>query len=136
MAYPWVEAQGGRRRRVAGSPHTAWREPGFAGDADHLDTPEFLGAARSLLTAARRRRTALMCAEALPVEGRPGAGRSRVAGAQDSRRLGVVLVTHESEPLRFSGWYLRPGVGCPAHRLRWGMRWGSCAPSMMSRSCW
>jgi uncharacterized protein (DUF488 family) len=66
VAYQWVEALDGRRRRVAGSQHTAWREPGFAGDADHLDTLEFFGAARSLLTAARHRRTALMCAEALP----------------------------------------------------------------------
>jgi uncharacterized protein (DUF488 family) len=66
IEYRWVEALGGRRSRRPGSPHTAWRVPGFAGYADHMDTPEFQAAAAELLAEARRRAVAVMCAEARP----------------------------------------------------------------------
>jgi len=64
--YRWVEALGGRRPRRRESPHTAWRVAGFAGYADHMDTPAFQEAAGELLASARARRLAVMCAEARP----------------------------------------------------------------------
>ena len=62
VAYEWCEALGGRRRRVAGSRHTAWRNDAFAAYADHMDTPEFRLALDDLLD---RLPLAVMCAETL-----------------------------------------------------------------------
>jgi uncharacterized protein (DUF488 family) len=64
--YRWVEALGGRRSRRAGSPHTAWRVPGFAGYADHMDTAEFVAAATELMEWAASARVTVMCAESRP----------------------------------------------------------------------
>lgn len=66
IEYRWVEALGGRRSRRPGTRHTAWRVPGFAGYADHMDTPGFQAAAAELLAAARSRATCVLCAEARP----------------------------------------------------------------------
>jgi uncharacterized protein (DUF488 family) len=66
IEYRWVEALGGRRSRRKGSPHTAWKVAGFAGYADHMDTPEFQAAAADLLAAAATRATCVLCAEARP----------------------------------------------------------------------
>jgi uncharacterized protein (DUF488 family) len=66
IEYRWVEALGGRRSRRADSPHTAWRVPGFAGYADHMDGAEFARAAAQLLEWARSARAAILCAEARP----------------------------------------------------------------------
>jgi uncharacterized protein (DUF488 family) len=66
IEYRWVEALGGRRSRRAGSPHTAWRVPAFAGYADHMDGAEFAAAAAELVEWARGARTAILCAEARP----------------------------------------------------------------------
>jgi uncharacterized protein (DUF488 family) len=66
IEYRWVEALGGRRSRRPGSPHTAWRVPGFAGYADHMDTPEFEAAAAELLALAATRAVVILCAEARP----------------------------------------------------------------------
>lgn len=65
VAYAWIPELGGRRSPRRGSPHTAWRVAGFAGYADHMDTPEWAAGLRALLDHAARRPTAVMCAEAL-----------------------------------------------------------------------
>ena len=56
---------GGRRRVQPGSPNGGWRNASFQGYADHLATPEFAEGLARALALASRRRTALMCAEAL-----------------------------------------------------------------------
>ena len=56
---------GGRRRPRKDSPHTGWRVDGFRGYADYMETEEFRTAFSRLVDAARRRRTAIMCAEQL-----------------------------------------------------------------------
>jgi uncharacterized protein (DUF488 family) len=65
VEYTWMEGLGGRRSRKPGSPHTAWREPGFAGYADHLNSEEFARSIVELEALAKRLRTAIMCAEAI-----------------------------------------------------------------------
>jgi uncharacterized protein (DUF488 family) len=68
IGYEHVPALGGRRGLRAGgepSPHTLWREPGFRNYADYAETPEFRAAFAALLDLARRRRVAIMCAEAV-----------------------------------------------------------------------
>lgn len=65
VEYEWIPQLGGRRRVQPGSPNGGWRNASFQGYADHLSSEEFAdGLARALALAARRR-TALMCAEAL-----------------------------------------------------------------------
>lgn len=63
IAYLHFPELGGRREPKPESPNTAWREAGFRGYADYMQTEAFhLGIAR-LLTAAREKPTAIMCAE-------------------------------------------------------------------------
>lgn len=56
---------GGRRTPKKDSRNTAWRNPGFRGYADYMDTPEFEGGIARLLDEASSRRVAIMCAERL-----------------------------------------------------------------------
>ncbi len=65
IAYAWLPQLGGRRRPVAGTPNTAWRNESFRGYADHLSSPEFAEGMAALQSLAIEHRTALMCAETL-----------------------------------------------------------------------
>ncbi len=65
IAYEHVKELGGRRRPAADSPNTGWRNAGFRGYADHMQTERFDAALRALEDLASERRTAVMCAEAL-----------------------------------------------------------------------
>lgn len=65
VAYVPMPALGGRRAPRADSPNTAWRNPGFRGYADYMESAEFGAAVARLATLARTTRTAVMCAEAL-----------------------------------------------------------------------
>ncbi len=65
LDYLWLPQLGGRRRALPGSPNGAWRNAAFQGYADHLDSVEFAEGLALLLELAARRRTALMCAEAV-----------------------------------------------------------------------
>ncbi len=64
--YDWLPALGGRRPVHPGSPHVGWREPGFRGYADHMETAEFRDGLDALLAHAAARATAVLCAEAVP----------------------------------------------------------------------
>ena len=56
---------GGRRRPRPDSPNTVWRNESFRGYADYMETGEFRAGVERLLELARRKRTAVMCAEAV-----------------------------------------------------------------------
>ncbi|HEY6064789.1 MAG TPA: DUF488 domain-containing protein [Thermoanaerobaculia bacterium] len=64
--YAGMPALGGRRKARSDSPHTAWRTEAFRGYADFMDTPEFADSLGRAMALARERRSALLCAEALP----------------------------------------------------------------------
>ena len=64
--YAGLPGLGGRRKARPDSPHTAWRVEAFRGYADFMDTPEFAAELGRVMEMARERRSALMCAEALP----------------------------------------------------------------------
>ena len=66
VEYRSFPALGGRRRPIARSPNTGWRNESFRGYADHMQTPEFTMALQVLMDEAERRPTAIMCAEAVP----------------------------------------------------------------------
>ena len=65
MGYRWIPALGGRRRARPDSPNTVWRNASFRGYADYMQTPAFDLGLHELLDMARRKRTSLMCAEAV-----------------------------------------------------------------------
>ena len=54
---------GGRREPRPDSVNTGWREAGFRGYADYMQTAEFQAGTTSMLKAAAQRRCAIMCAE-------------------------------------------------------------------------
>ncbi|MBI3529497.1 MAG: DUF488 domain-containing protein [Betaproteobacteria bacterium] len=54
---------GGRREPRPGSVNTGWRQAGFRGYADYMQTAEFRAGTVRLLGAASSRRCAIMCAE-------------------------------------------------------------------------
>ena len=65
IEYAWVPQLGGRRRVQPGSRNGGWRNASFQGYADHLDSAEFAEGLAQVVALAARRRTALMCAEAV-----------------------------------------------------------------------
>jgi len=65
LDYLWLPQLGGRRPVQPGSPNGAWRNASFQGYADHLASAEFAQGLDPLLELAARRRTALLCAEAV-----------------------------------------------------------------------
>ena len=56
---------GGRRRPSTHSKNTAWKNASFRAYADHMETDEFKKGIEDLLELLKRKRTAIMCAEAL-----------------------------------------------------------------------
>lgn len=66
LRYLHLPELGGLRRPLRDSPNTGWRNASFRGFADYMQTEEFAQALDRLRTAAARRRTAIMCAEAVP----------------------------------------------------------------------
>jgi uncharacterized protein (DUF488 family) len=56
---------GGRRKPDPDTRNTAWRNASFRGYADYMETPPWQSARDRLAALARRKRVAVMCAEAL-----------------------------------------------------------------------
>lgn len=66
IVYRGMPELGGRRKPRPGSPHAAWREEGFRGFADFMDTEAFAAASARAETLALETPSALLCSEALP----------------------------------------------------------------------
>ena len=66
IGYVWLPGLGGRRRGRSDSPNVAWQNESFRAYADHLESDEFCAALAELLAFAAERRTAILCAEAVP----------------------------------------------------------------------
>lgn len=66
IGYTHLPELGGRRTPRKDSRNTAWRNAGFRGYADYMETAAFENGLGSLLDLAQRGRTAIMCAEAVP----------------------------------------------------------------------
>ena len=65
IAYTRLPRLGGLRKPRKDSKNLAWRNASFRGYADYMETAEFEKGIGELLTLARARRTAILCAEAL-----------------------------------------------------------------------
>ncbi len=64
IAYLHIPGLGGLRKPRPDSPNGAWRNEGFRGYADHMQTPVFAQGLDALFRFSRGRRIAVMCAEA------------------------------------------------------------------------
>jgi len=94
LHYAWLPALGGRRTARADSPHVAWREAAFRGYADHMETAEFQDGLTMLLELAAARRTAVLCAEAVPWR----CHRQLIADALVARGVAVLHVLGPGTP--------------------------------------
>jgi len=65
VEYVWLPELGGRRKPRLDSRNTAWRNESFRGYADYMETADFRAGIERLLEVARRKRTAILCSEAL-----------------------------------------------------------------------
>jgi uncharacterized protein (DUF488 family) len=84
--YVPLPALGGLRRARKDSPNAGWRNANFRGYADHMQTQEFAHGLDELLSLSRARRTAIMCAEAVPWR----CHRSLVADALNARSVPAI----------------------------------------------
>jgi uncharacterized protein (DUF488 family) len=66
IRYLSLPGLGGLRRPRADSPNTAWRNAGFRGYADYMQTAEFREHLHKLMELASETQAAIMCAEAVP----------------------------------------------------------------------
>ncbi len=90
--YVPLKGLGGLRRARKDSPNTGWRNAGFRGYADYMQTAEFQEALETLMQMGRKHRVAIMCAEAVPWR----CHRSLVADALTARGLPVVEILSHS----------------------------------------
>jgi uncharacterized protein (DUF488 family) len=92
LEYAHLKSLGGLRRPGKDSPNTGWRNEGFRGFADYMQTEEFRGALAALIGMSRDKRVAIMCAEAVPWR----CYRSLVADALGVHGVPVVEILSES----------------------------------------
>jgi uncharacterized protein (DUF488 family) len=92
VEYVHLKALGGLRRPRKDSPNTGWRNEGFRGFADYMQTEEFREALAALIRMSGERRIAIMCAEAVPWR----CHRSLVADALSVRGVPVVEILSAS----------------------------------------
>lgn len=88
IEYEYIKALGGLRRACKNSPNAGWRNKSFRGYADYMQTAEFSHAAEALIRLGRQKRTAIMCAEAVPWR----CHRSLVADALNVREVPVIEI--------------------------------------------
>jgi uncharacterized protein (DUF488 family) len=66
IGYVHLRKLGGLRHARRDLPNMGWRNASFRGFADYMQTPDFEAGLERLLKLARQKRSALMCAEAVP----------------------------------------------------------------------
>jgi uncharacterized protein (DUF488 family) len=88
IAYCPFRELGGLRKPRHDSPNAAWRNASFRGYADYMQTAEFEAGLIRLVELSRQRRTAIMCAEAVPWR----CHRSLIADALSARDIAVVEI--------------------------------------------
>jgi uncharacterized protein (DUF488 family) len=87
IAYEHMPDLGGHRTARRDSINTGWRNASFRGYADYMQEHAFHAALEELVAKARNRRTAIMCAEAVP-------WRCHRSLISDALTLGGVEVRH------------------------------------------
>src|SRR5262249_35938022 len=91
IAYVPLGLLGGLRRPRKDSVNMGWRNASFRGFADYMQTAEFAVGLAELIELSKDRRTAMMCAEAVPWR----CHRSLVADALSIRGIPVIDILSE-----------------------------------------
>jgi uncharacterized protein (DUF488 family) len=92
LEYVHIQTLGGLRHARKDSPNTGWRNGGFRGYADYMQTAAFRDALEALIYISRQKRIAIMCAEAVPWR----CHRSLVADALGVRGVPIVEILSET----------------------------------------
>jgi len=92
MDYVPLPALGGLRHARKDSPNTGWRNTSFRGYADYMQTAAFADGLEMLIGMSGRKRTAIMCAEAVPWR----CHRSLVADALSVRGIPAIEILSET----------------------------------------
>jgi len=102
ITYAHMPGLGGLRRPRPDSVNAGWRNQGFRGFADYMQTPEFAKNLEALVALSRRRPTAIMCAETVPWR----CHRSLVADALTVRGIPVehIVSTGGAAPHALTPW--------------------------------
>ncbi len=100
IAYHHLPGLGGLRHPRKDSINLGWKNASFRGYADYMQTPEFAESLAELIGLARGRRTAMMCAEAVPWR----CHRSLIADALRARGIEVedILSATSRKPHHFT----------------------------------
>jgi len=93
IEYVALRTLGGLRHARKDSINTGWRNTGFRGYADYMQTGEFGEGLEQLTALSHTKRTAIMCAEAVPWR----CHRSVVADALSVRGIAVVEILSSSD---------------------------------------
>lgn len=102
IQYVHMPGLGGLRHARRDSINTGWRNASFRGFADYMQTAEFDAALKELIRVARSRRTAIVCAEAVPWR----CHRSMIADALVVRWIKVEEITSgkSTRPHQLTPW--------------------------------
>jgi uncharacterized protein (DUF488 family) len=92
LEYVHMPALGGLRHARKDSPNTGWRNKSFRGYADYMQTEGFAEGLATLIHMSRQKRTAIMCAEAVPWR----CHRSLVADALGVRGIPAVEILSQT----------------------------------------
>jgi uncharacterized protein (DUF488 family) len=134
IRYVHLPELGGLRRPRANSVNTGWRNAGFRGFADHMQSTAFAEALTALLDLAARETVAVMCAEAVPWR----CHRSLIADAVAVRGAVVehIVTRARREPHRLTAWARVDGfrITYPAAQGHLGLDTPSAAPPPARRS--
>jgi uncharacterized protein (DUF488 family) len=108
IEYRSMPELGGLRHPRRDSPNAGWRNDSFRGYADYMQTPAFAEAVEALIRAGREKRTAIMCAEAVPWR----CHRSLVADALLVREAPVVEILSDTDwrPHKLTGFAAVDGL--------------------------
>jgi len=93
LKYVPMKSLGGLRRARPDSPNAGWKNAGFRGFADYMQTDAFGEALETLIRVSQEKRAGIMCAEAVPWR----CHRSLVADALTVRGIPVVEILSESD---------------------------------------
>lgn len=108
IEYVHMKALGGLRKPQPNSINVGWKNASFRGYADYMQTPEFDSALEHLIALGREKRTAIMCAEAVPWR----CHRSLIADALTARGIPVEYIMSETrrDPHRMTTFAKRSGL--------------------------
>jgi uncharacterized protein (DUF488 family) len=100
IGYVHVAKLGGLRRAKPDSPNAGWRNASFRGYADYMQTADFEAGLQRLLKLARQKKSAIMCAEAVPWR----CHRSLIADALTVRGTDAlhIMSAAKTQPHRFT----------------------------------